>query len=860
MMTVLPYQTLLDNLNENTIVLTPNRRLAATLHKLYQEKQEHNNLYAWKTPVIIPAATWIQLQWETLQNNPDNTLPLLLNTVQESVLWEEVVNQITERSPLLRTSEAALAAKSAWQLMQQWQASFDDARFDSSPDYQAFKQFAQHFKMLCEKNNWIDQASIVNFLIDYSKKNSLTIAKKIILVGFTEVSPQLSTLFETLHAHVEPYQLKREHTAAFQLCLSTPEDELITLAHYAKSCYEKNKTLKQGFVVPSLDKIRDRVAQVFSSVFKDETAFNISAGKSLTHYPIIHAALTLLSLNTKTFSSDTLSYLLHSPFLGDAEREQSARATTDIHLHQRNLRNLSQQQLFQYLNHCSLLTKRLKKFFDHLETLPSHQSHTAWMQHFVTLLTLLGWPGERSMNSHEFQVTDHFIKTLETLYSLDLINDSITYLHALQTLQKTLTKTVFQPKTPDAPIQVLGTLEALGLPFDQLWISGMDDLSWPEQPKPNPFIPKSMQRELNMPRATALRELAYCKEMTEQFKHSAEHVIFSYAKKQDDVEMMASPLIRDLTPFVLPLEPDQTQEQLIFASKKWEYIHDETAPPISEHEKIAGGSGILKDQALCPFKAFTKWRLHANDIEKTTPGLNAKERGNLLHLALDLFWKKYRDHYTLINLSNTELHEAIQECVQNAILSSENNPFYSANYLELEAKRLRTLLLDWLTIEKEREPFVVANTEMKSALTIGALTYHIRIDRIDQLQNGHLFIVDYKSGKNNSTYSWMGTRPDEPQLPLYALIHPAETSGIAFAQIATGALEFKGITQSNITINGCKQIDHWAQQINDWQMVLTSLSNDFSRGHAAVDPKEPPATCQWCHYKPFCRINEDITS
>src|SRR5690348_6150793 len=154
-MDYLPYQSLLDSLNENTVVLTPNRRLAATLHKLYQEKQSSENKSAWKTPVIIPAATWIQLQWETLQNNPANTLPLLLNSAQENVLWEEVVKQVTEHSPLLRTSEAAHAAKSAWQLMQQWQASFDDARFDSSPDYLAFKQFAQHFKMRCEKNNWI---------------------------------------------------------------------------------------------------------------------------------------------------------------------------------------------------------------------------------------------------------------------------------------------------------------------------------------------------------------------------------------------------------------------------------------------------------------------------------------------------------------------------------------------------------------------------------------------------------------------------------------------------------------------------------------------------------------------------------
>ncbi len=65
----------------------------------------------------------------------------------------------------------------------------------------------------------------------------------------------------------------------------------------------------------------------------------------------------------------------------------------------------------------------------------------------------------------------------------------------------------FQAQSPAANVQILGILEAGGLLFDALWISGLDDSNWPAQPKPNPFIPKRLQRELKMPHASAEREL-----------------------------------------------------------------------------------------------------------------------------------------------------------------------------------------------------------------------------------------------------------------------------------------------------------------------------------------------------------------
>ena len=56
------------------------------------------------------------------------------------------------------------------------------------------------------------------------------------------------------------------------------------------------------------------------------------------------------------------------------------------------------------------------------------------------------------------------------------------------------------PRSPDAPIQVLGVLESAGLEFDALWVSGLTDDVWPMHARPNPFIPPALQRRRGFPK------------------------------------------------------------------------------------------------------------------------------------------------------------------------------------------------------------------------------------------------------------------------------------------------------------------------------------------------------------------------
>ena len=93
---------------------------------------------------------------------------------------------------------------------------------------------------------------------------------------------------------------------------------------------------------------------------------------------------------------------------------------------------------------------------------------------------------------------------------------------------------------------------------------------------------------------------------------------------------------------------------------------DVQAPAIAVKE-VPGGTGVLTDQSQCPFRAFAIHRLGAIDTTPPRPGLDAMQRGSLLHKALERFWRDIPDHAALISLTDTALADLIRESVDHAL-------------------------------------------------------------------------------------------------------------------------------------------------------------------------------------------------
>lgn len=862
-----------ENLTTDCVILTPNRRLSATLHKLYQEYQTECGHAVWETPDILPFTSWLQQLWLDYTSLSFETLPLLLNSAQEQFLWEKVLANAKESQTLLKISETADLAKSARDLLINWQISTEQPIFDSTSDYLALKTWLNTFNEMLAKSGWITSVDLASLVLKTIREGEIKPNPRLLLAGFTEISPAMQSLLKTCEEQgtsIQLLSLTKEHAHSRRISLPNVEDEIRTIALWAKMIWGNDANRKIGCVIPTLDKIRDRVKQIFADVFAEQHTytvdlltcpFNISAGRSLIEYPVINSAIQLLSLHKTKISTLLFANLLSSPFIGEAESERLQRASLESQLRLANVNQLELDALPSAIHeYCPAIVKCLQAC---RQMLLSDEKHTYayWMNAISLALKAAGWPGERSLSSPEYQTIEAWLSTLNEVGSLDHINQPVSFSQAFAALQKIAAKKIFQPQTPEAPIQVLGLLEAASLPFDDVWVMGLDDLSWPPQPKPHPFIPKQLQRELKMPHATAERELFFCETMTQQFKECTQNSIFSHANQVDDTELQASPLIRDLPTTdcnELKIPSHIAAATRIQAKAEIEYLTNNLGSPIGLGEQIRGGINVIKQQAICPFKAFSEWRLHARELETPLPGLRAKDRGNIVHHVLEIIWAALTSQEALLSIQPSLLDTLISSAIEKALSVHADSRSQYKEYLRLEKIRLTQLINEWLALEKIRPPFIIHAQEKREKITLGKLDLSIRIDRIDQLENGKKLIIDYKTGAIDSN-KWFGDRPEEPQLPLYALMDPIQTVGISFARVATGNTGFEGISQHPINIQGIKPTHNWSEKIGEWQTTLYELSEQFYQGIAAVDPKEPLKTCQQCALKPLCRINEEQT-
>jgi RecB family exonuclease len=279
---------------------------------------------------------------------------------------------------------------------------------------------------------------------------------------------------------------------------------------------------------------------------------------------------------------------------------------------------------------------------------------------------------------------------------------------------------------------------------------------------------------------------------------------------------------------------------------------------------MSGGSGVLQAQANCPFRAFAGKRLFLEPLDDYHAGLSAAQRGSLLHDALYVLWGDIGDSDTLQGMDESAVLRSVNTAVAAAVarLPAGDRQRAGMHCLDLEQRRLATLVLEWLQVERSRDRFRVVAREQAIACRLGDLSLSLRVDRVDELADGSRVVIDYKSGRS-AISAWLGERPAQPQLPLYGL--SGATAAVAFAQVRArdckilGLGEVSGIAgiQADIgkAVKRYSVQEDWAGLVAEWERNLTRLAAQFLAGDARVEPL--PGACNYCGMQPLCRVELD---
>lgn len=886
---------------EGATVLTGNTRatrflLAACDRKLGAEAQ------AWKTPDILPFGTWVQRCFREAQIAGSTEL-VLLNHRQSLALWKQCIADAPGTTDLLRPTNASGQASQAWTLIHEYRIPLNHS-FESTSQSKAFATWAKRYRQLTERNGWTDSARVADELVKVLDRDPELLPSRILLWGCGELTPQARELIAAVAASgrtVEVHEIRVsgwEH--ARRIACDDSIVELRRAAMYARDVLKKNPAKRIGVVLPNLRDQRARAEAVFTEVLHPEfyvgadarTAFEISLGEPLGNHALVRAALMLLRFAINEMKYQELREFLTSPYLGGFDEESQERARLCRWLGENGPERTSVRRLLREINPAEqtgraaeelkgIEVPRLRKILGQIarvEGLPTRAAVSEWVTEFGKLLRKAEWPREdgKKLGSANFQAYRKWMELLSDLASLDLTQGAVTFAEAVEEVTRAADAQTFAPENLGAAVQLMDVDESAGSLFDELWVCGLDDETWPRRVSRNAFIPTQLLRGAKVPGSTpeSLAEQA-TKEM-ERLLASAPTLMLSYPLSEGDRKLRMSQAIAraakcDWEQLGISAEPSWIERM---RGSNPEELLDSRAPALTDAELMHRGTSLVEKQAACPFRAFAELRLGARQQDEPAAGIEPTQRGNLIENVLELFWMAGRDLENMRGLPPEERARLIKDGVERAVRRElgEGETPAEKRLRAIESDRLAGLTEEWLQVEEKRTPFIRVRHQQSFEYEVAGVRLKGRIDRVDwSVNHDGEVVIDYKSGASAyNKRSWETPRPKMPQLPLYAAYLQSEGKkvvGVGFGLLNTAKSKIEGIAVSNDVFGCYSQLPKWAkssleEQIEEWTREVEKLVSEHLAGAAEVDPKVPPSrgasTCQYCHLHSMCRISDAV--
>lgn len=870
-------------IDSDELILTSNQRLAAKITQAWGEHMVQENRGAWKAPRVFAIEHWLAQCWEQLQDQNHSLIEglAIVGKQQSAYYWDRAIRQQTPDliGSYTKTAEKTLA------VLQNWQLPLDQVE-DSNPSVIQFKAWATDYAQLLKRNGLVTLAESWRLVRQGFAVSALPEEASILLYGFQSMPPLQAAVLEQASPRVKSLSMQKiardssdqaQRCDAATLACADPKQELNIAASWAASQLAVNPEQRIGLVIPDLNhRLQASIRQIAEALQGHgiEIPVNVSAGVPLADTPLVQGAFQLLGMLRHKRPLQEWLDCLYSPY--SLFTQLSVQVRADIELSLRATRRfeftldqfiaaMRASQFGGQANANAEVESGLAPVFEPLIALQQSQrqqgiglkSFTGWAAYFADFLETFGWPGTRAINSLEYQQRQQWKNTLEQLTELDNLNIEVGLAKASSHLQQLAQDRVFHPQTGDAPLQVLGLLEASGLRFDQLWILGMNSQTFPASVSINPMLPAELQRQQQMPHALPQRELEIAKDLLQGFQANSRRLILSYPEFAGEEQLDPSPVIRQLPALstddfapLLRLQPQWLQQQDVT-----EVLADPGPNYNADQERIKGGASLLKNQSTCPFNAFAIHRLWAEPLEQPSHGLSAADRGSILHEIMYRLWGQWQNSARLQALSEQQIHQQLSDTVAATLahFAPEHRVLQGTQYLRLEQQRLCKLIGQWLEEELRRPAFEVIAREQQINVNFADLSLTMRLDRVDRIAD-KILIIDYKTGEVTPG-NWLGPRPKDPQLPLYLLASDPQANGCAFAQIKGGKIGFIGHSDSQL-IQEKKPIEDWPGQIAQWQQALSGLATEFVSGHATVEVFDQTAFRHQAYLLPLNRWHE----
>jgi probable DNA repair protein len=846
-------------------VLAPNTELAAALFDAVERSHQDAGRDVWPTPRILDFGSWLRARHAERQLI-DATTPRALSDIDERELWRAVIDSSEVGQNILEPAGAARAARRARRAVYEYgiplRAVADHA--SGSEESRVFLEWNRQFD---ERLRFLDCISSDELLGQVQPPTET--------LTWIESPVWRPMALQWLQRHgrmLEPgTTLSR---TACRLNAVSPAAELAAIADWALVSMRSVERFRAWICIPDLNQRRSEVTDALDaaltprrfSLSGDSGAapYAIAGGTPLADFAPVRAALDLLAACVDTVPFERFTLLFRAPELQASAAEAGAAALLDVELRKRGP---SEADLATWLNLAERLAtahapgaltalRRLQGAYGALAELRGSHTISRWIPPWVTAFEQGPWALRHRWSSTEYQAAERFRELLGKLATADSLFGTHSHQSAQHILRRAARDTAFQVQTGVPPIWVSGQLIDPWLNYGGLWVSGCNDERWPPPVDPIPLLPVRLQRDFGVIAASAESQLHFALELQNRWQARADQCLFSYADPDDGRPAAVSPLLPDaavISPTALP----QPHWRVLLASRPTlERLTDELAPPFASGEPTHGVA-TLRAQSRCAFRGFAETRLECERLERPVPGFNDRERGDLIHHALEHIWSVLGGSSALESISPDAEAQLLEDGITRALAKVCRIRDPGPRWRLRERERMAGVLRKWLAVERLRQPFDVETLEQgKQVARHANLEFAVRIDRVDRLADGARVLIDYKTGLASA--DWRGERPDNPQLPIYALLRPDDLVAVAYGRVNASECCFvaeaerPGIFKQRGQKSSLEGMPNLAALIQVWSERIEHLATDFAAGRAEVAPTL--RACSTCRLHGLCRV------
>ncbi len=461
----------------------------------------------------------------------------------------------------------------------------------------------------------------------------------------------------------------------------------------------------------------------------------------------------------------------------------------------------------------------------------------------------------------EINSLENFYKLLHQLSLNKIFTKKIIFSEYLEKLSFYLEGFVPGPFNDSATIDIYGFDEYPIKKYDAIWVMNMNDIYYPGNNQGNPFLSKKIQDKYHINDKHSLK--IDLENKFKRIRNSSENIIISYSKNDEDSVIEKTKLPKEIE--IISDEEYVNKKKLSNHNDNHEWIKDHIAPALNTNSvNLHQGVKCLEAQLICPAWAFYSFRLGAERFESDLQDeISSMARGNLIHKALELFWKSMKNSDKLFNtLLDPDLALKIDNVIGTVIADHKKKyPMMPKVLIETERKQLKVALTNWLDLEKNRDHnFEVISTEEKHQISINRVQFNIKIDRIDLINSNKKIIIDYKTGETESINSLYNVdNLKSLQLPIYACFSSQkDIDGVVYGKINRKKCTISGISNEqlapSVKFNNKKNPDirKWEDLLKLWYKKINSIATDYLEGKAEVIFDEDDL--KYCKVKSILRI------